>query len=353
MPATSYPPTDEQRSCIVRFLLTPSEDEELRRLAKQRGVAMSEVIRRALFDQNGDQRRRARRPDDNGSDGFHTHWARGQQVGGVLPKAILMVLVSHADNKTGLLKIRRKTLAEEVNCSLSHLDRGLTQLRELGLVSWEARNGGGGRRSSLFRVHFDASPVLAGGYTPSSRAGRGGPHGRALPSPRGRVGIGTTPKELPLRTPPSELPPAKKRENGNRQNPYLRFAGAESGQKPPREGSASDSSRSDFSSANGNPGNSLDSFKGAKIVSSPFFPPGVSLDSLSLSLDWAREIVGDARSFDFTDEPMADDDGDLMEQAKRLIAYAAECWQCGDLSPNVRMLKHQVHNAVSESRRVT
>ena len=48
MPPTSYPPTEEQRSCIVRFLLTPSEDEELRRLAKRRGIGMSELIRRVL-----------------------------------------------------------------------------------------------------------------------------------------------------------------------------------------------------------------------------------------------------------------------------------------------------------------
>ena len=48
MPATSYPPTEEARTVIFRFLITPQEKAQLVQLSRERGVPVAEIVRTSL-----------------------------------------------------------------------------------------------------------------------------------------------------------------------------------------------------------------------------------------------------------------------------------------------------------------
>jgi hypothetical protein len=48
MPATSYPPTEDARSVLLRVLLSPGEKAALVQLSRERGVPVAEIVRTSL-----------------------------------------------------------------------------------------------------------------------------------------------------------------------------------------------------------------------------------------------------------------------------------------------------------------
>lgn len=66
---------------------------------------------------------------------------------------VYMALVSHANWTTGKTRLRRDTIANEIECHVMSVSKAVNRLTELGLIETQ-RTG----RSSMFRVIFDWTP---------------------------------------------------------------------------------------------------------------------------------------------------------------------------------------------------